>query len=247
MSEFNDDDFFSELEAMLVILGPRECVLPRDDGEFARIKTLLERNSVMITVMKKGDFSTDMGNVVQDLDKLLHFAEGHKGSANALPEVVNVLAMSSLAAALKYLGLMEDACNLGHFEMKLLNLNRYFIYLYTQLFSFYLLLCILFSFVHLDAAAVSALNLLPRPGTQVNSAAYKWQSILGVLDRCRTPQGHRLMAQWVKQPLRNEEIIRDRHNVVQCFVDASCTRDSLYDNYLKKIPDIMVWLKILFV
>lgn len=101
-------------------------------------------------------------------------------------------------------------------------------------------ICVFFSFVHLDAAAVSALNLLPRPGTQTNSAAYKWQSILGVLDRCRTAQGHRLMGQWVKQPLRNEEVIRDRHDVVQCFVDASCTRDLLYDNYLKKMPDIMV-------
>lgn len=109
---------------MLVILGPRECVLPREDGEFARIKSLLERNSVMITVMKKGDFSTDMTNIVQDLNKLLHFDEGHKGSANALPEVENVLAMSAFAAALKYLGLMEDACNLGHFQLKLLHLKR---------------------------------------------------------------------------------------------------------------------------
>lgn len=48
------------------------------------------------------------------------------------------------------------------------------------------------------------------------------------------------MAQWVKQPLRNEEVIRDRHDVVQILVDASCTRDMLYDNYLKKMPDIMV-------
>lgn len=97
-----------------------------------------------------------------------------------------------------------------------------------------------FRFVHLDGAAVSALNLLPRPGTMASSAAYKWQSILGVLDRCRTPQGHRMMAQWVKQPLRHEEIIKDRHDIVQCLVDASGARCDLYDNYLKKMPDIMV-------
>lgn len=124
VAEFDDDDFFSELEAMLVILGPRECVLPRDDGEFSRIKTLLERNSVMISVMKKSDFSTDVSNVVQDLNNLLRFAEGQKGTANALPEVSKELAMSALAAALKYLGLMTDACNLGHFQLQLLNLNR---------------------------------------------------------------------------------------------------------------------------
>lgn len=99
---------------------------------------------------------------------------------------------------------------------------------------------IIFRFVHLDAAAVSALNLLPKPGTDVNSQAYKWQSILGVLDRCQTPQGHRLMAQWIKQPLRNEDLIKDRHNIVQCFVDASTMRSELYDEHLKRLPDILV-------
>lgn len=92
----------------------------------------------------------------------------------------------------------------------------------------------------MDAAAVSALNLLPKPGTAVNSAAYKWQSVLGVLDRCQTPQGHRLMAQWIKQPLRNEDLIKDRHNIVQCFLEASTTRSELYDEHLKRLPDILV-------
>lgn len=87
---------------------------------------------------------------------------------------------------------------------------------------------------------MSALNLLPKPGTDVNSQAYKWQSILGVLDRCQTPQGHRLMAQWIKQPLRNEDLIKDRHNIVQCFVDASTMRLELYDEHLKRLPDILV-------
>lgn len=97
-----------------------------------------------------------------------------------------------------------------------------------------------FRFVHLDAAAVSALNLLPKPGTATNSPAYKWQSILGVLDRCQTAQGHRLMAQWIKQPLRNEELIRDRHDIVQCFFEASTARCELYEEHLKRMPDILV-------
>lgn len=98
----------------------------------------------------------------------------------------------------------------------------------------------LFSFVHLDAAAVAALNLLPKPGTSITSPAYRWQSILGVVDRCFTAQGHRLMAQWVKQPLRSQEMIKDRHDIVQCFIDATSTREELCNDYMKKIPDILV-------
>lgn len=179
----------------------------------------MDRNNVLITVRKKADFSVEKSDLLHDLNKLLHFEKGQQETANALPEVNKTLAMSSLGAALKYLDLVIDTCNFGHYKLTMLNLER---------------------FVFLDAAAVSALNLLPKPGTAYNSPAYRWQSVLGVLDRCRTPQGHRLMAQWVRQPLRNEEIIRERHEIVQNFIDASTARVELSDEYLKRIPDILV-------
>lgn len=132
----------------------------------------------MVTVRKKRDFTIgDTNDLVQDLNHLLSFEKGQQENANALPELKLTLAMSSLNAAIKYLDLSSDSCNMGHFTVETMNHSR---------------------FVHLDAAAVSALNLLPKPGTSITSSAYKWQSILGVLDRCQTPQGHRLMAQWIK-------------------------------------------------
>lgn len=33
VSEFMDNDFYSELEAMVVLLGPKECILPASDAE----------------------------------------------------------------------------------------------------------------------------------------------------------------------------------------------------------------------
>uniref|UniRef100_A0A182JMG9 DNA mismatch repair proteins mutS family domain-containing protein n=1 Tax=Anopheles atroparvus TaxID=41427 RepID=A0A182JMG9_ANOAO len=146
--EFVDDDFYTELEALIVILGPKECLLP------------------------------------------------------------------SVTA--------EEPSNHGNYQLNLLNTKRY---------------------VHLDAAAVSALNLFPKPGTPINSNAFRWHSVLGVLDRCRTPQGHRLMAQWIKQPLRDYEMIKDRHDIVECLVDDSSVRAELYNNHLKKLPDILLALK----
>lgn len=48
------------------------------------------------------------------------------------------------------------------------------------------------------------------------------------------------MTQWVKQPLRSADLINDRHNIVQCFVDASTARQELYEEHLKRMPDILV-------
>lgn len=242
--EFVDDDFFSELEALIVLLGPMECVLPSGDGEFQTIKKLLDRNNVMATTTKKSDFNLEKSDLIQDLNKLLKFEKGQQESAQSLPEVAKTVAMSALGAALKYLNLVGDSCNLGMFEMKLLNLKRYVVVVIMDVFVGFIFHISYDSFVHLDAAAVSALNLLPKPGTPMNSSAYKWQSILGVLDRCKTPQGHRLMAKWVKQPLRNIAIINDRHDIVQCFIDASTARTDLHDCYLKRTPDVMVGVSV---
>lgn len=123
--EFVDDDFFSELEAMIVLLGPRECVVPAGEGEFEAIKKILERNSVMVTTSKRSDFDlSSKSDLVQDLNKLLKFEAGQQENAHALPEMAKNVAMSALGAALKYLNLIGDSCNWGHFEMNLLNLKR---------------------------------------------------------------------------------------------------------------------------
>lgn len=123
--EFIDDDFFSELEALIVLLGPKECVIPSGEGDFQTIKTLLDRNNVMATITKKTEFNLEKSDLVQDLKKLLKFKEGQQESAHTLPEMTQTIAMSALAAGLKYLNLVGDTCNLGLFEIKILDLKRY--------------------------------------------------------------------------------------------------------------------------
>lgn len=51
------------------------------------------------------------------------------------------------------------------------------------------------------------------------------------------------MAQWVKQPLRSKEILNDRHNIVQCFLESPTTLNSLHEEFLKRIPDILMLTK----
>ncbi|XP_058120006.1 DNA mismatch repair protein spellchecker 1 [Anopheles ziemanni] len=220
--EFVDDDFYTELEALIVILGPKECLLPSVSAEYERIQQLMNRNNVIVTLRKKKEFALSKEDIIDGLNKLLRFRKGQQQNANTIPETSKTIALQGLGATINYLELVQEPGNHGHYQLSLLNAKRY---------------------VHLDAAAVSALNLFPKPGTPISSNAFRWHSVLGVLDRCRTPQGHRLMAQWIKQPLRDYEIIKDRHDIVECFVNDSSVRAELYNNHLNKLPDILLALK----
>ena len=53
------------------------------------------------------------------------------------------------------------------------------------------------------------------------------------------------MSQWIKQPLRSLDMIKDRHDIVDCFLANSDERDDLYRKHLKSLPDILVLNKML--
>jgi DNA mismatch repair protein MSH2 len=88
------------------------------------------------------------------------------------------VAMSATAGLIKYLDLMRDSSNFGHYTMDQHDLGQ---------------------FMRLDASAVQALSLLPGP----RDAGNKNTSLLGLLNKCKTAQGGRLIGQWLKQPLVN--------------------------------------------
>lgn len=52
------------------------------------------------------------------------------------------------------------------------------------------------AFMRLDSAAAAAINLFPRPDDPSRLG-----SLLGLLDRCRTKMGGRLLERWLRQPL----------------------------------------------
>lgn len=51
------------------------------------------------------------------------------------------------------------------------------------------------------------------------------------------------MAQWLKQPLRSYDMIKDRHDIVECFVDSATARSELHDIHMKRLPDILIIIK----
>ncbi|XP_063990837.1 DNA mismatch repair protein Msh2 isoform X2 [Diachasmimorpha longicaudata] len=216
VSEFADDDAFSDLEALVVTNAPKECLIIDGGGnkDFQSLKRLMERNDVLVTPRKKADFSKD--SLIQDLNSLLKFEKGQQENAQALPEASLEQAMSSTAALIKYLDLTSDASSIGQFSVKHLERSRY---------------------LKLDSAVIKALNIDPPPGSSglVGGAV---TSVLALLDKCRTPQGHRLIAQWVRQPLKDLALIKERHDIVEQLVKDSDLRSALSEDHLRRIPDL---------
>ena len=67
-------------------------------------------------------------------------------------------------------------------------------------------------FLALDAGTIRHLALLPVDGISREA------SLLGVLNVARTPMGSRLVASWIRQPLRRPEAINARLDAVEAFV-----------------------------
>ncbi|KAK4883145.1 hypothetical protein RN001_006464 [Aquatica leii] len=221
VSEFNDNELFTDLEAVIAQISPKECIIPTGESpELVSLKTMLERSQILVSRVKRSDFVSD--DIDQDLNRLLYFLDGQQRNSKALPEMNLTEAMGCLQVAIKYLNLAGDENNYNQFKLSMFDAR---------------------GFVRLDSAAITALNLFPMSEVPTHNQANKLTTIKGVLDRCCTPQGHRLLAQWLRQPLRDQNLINERLEVVEALVNDAEMRHMLYSNNLTKTPDLLMLAK----
>lgn len=215
--ELNDNELFTELEALIAHISPKECIIPNSETpEFVLLQKMLVRNKILVSKVKKNEFTSE--GIDQDLNRLLYFGEGQQRNSKAFPETNLIEAMDCLEATIKYLDLSGNESNFNQFKLSTFDIHRY---------------------VRLDSAAISALNLFPIPNKQTS----KHTSVLGVLDKCCTPQGHRLLSQWLKQPLRDLNLINERLEIVETLLNDSETRHLLSSNSLTRVPDLLMLAK----
>lgn len=210
VSEFLDNDLYSNFESLLIQLGVKECLIQADgqkkDVELAKLRSIADSCGIAIAERTLGDFGTK--DIEQDLTRILR----DERAAGTLPQTDLKLAMGSAAALIKYLGVLSDPSNFGQYQLYQHDLSQY---------------------MKLDASALKALNLMPGPRD-----GSKNMSLYGLLNRCKTPVGSRLLAQWLKQPLMSLEDIETRQQLVEAFVMDTELRQSLQEEHLRSIPDL---------
>ena len=210
VSEFLDNDLYSNLESLLIQLGVKECLIQmnnkKGDTELNKIRGIADNCGIAISERSLGDFGTK--DIEQDLTRLLR----GELAAGVLPQTDLKLAMGSAAALIKYLGVLSDPSNYGQYQLYQHDLSQY---------------------MKLDASALKALNLMPGP-----REGSKNMSLYGLLDHCKTPVGKRLLAQWLKQPLMSLEEIEKRQQLVEAFVMDTELRQIIQDPHLRSIPDL---------
>ncbi|KAJ1650003.1 MSH2 protein [Dispira simplex] len=211
MAEFIDNDLFSNFESLVIQLGIKECIVPMKDNvkgyDIQKLHAVLARCNIVATECRRADFNPK--DIVQDLDRLL---EG-EASVVTQPEYDLSRALGSTAALIRYLALLGDDSNHGHYRLRKYDLSQY---------------------MKLDASALRALNLMPHAQLGTN----KTMSVSGLLDKCKTAQGSRLLNQWLKQPLMDLDAIRERQDLVQRFIDDTEVLQRLYNEYLRTVPDL---------
>ena len=210
VSEFLDNDVYSNFESLLIQLGVRECLIHADsqkkDVELSKLRSIADNCGVAISERPLADFGNK--DIEQDLSRLLR----DERATGTLPQTDLKLAMGSAAALIKYLGVLSDPTNFGQYQLYQHDLSQY---------------------MKLDAAALKALNLMPGPRD-----GSKNMSLFGLLNHCKTPVGSRLLGQWLKQPLMSLEEIERRQQLVEAFVADTELRQSMQEEHLRSIPDL---------
>ncbi|EFX00909.1 DNA mismatch repair protein [Grosmannia clavigera kw1407] len=215
VSEFLDNDLYSNFEALLIQLGVRECIVQTErldqdgsvkDPELSKLKQIIDNCGVAVAERALSDFA--IKDIEQDLARLLK----DERATLVLPQSDLKLALGSAAALIKYLGVLQDPSNFGQYQLYQHDLSQ---------------------FMKLDAAAVKALNLMP--GARDGS---KTMSLFGLLNHCKTPLGGRLLSQWLKQPLMNKADIEQRQQLVEAFVNDTELRQTMQEDHLRSVPDL---------
>ncbi|KAK6730879.1 hypothetical protein RB195_007382 [Necator americanus] len=209
-SEFIDSPLFSHVEQCIVGIAPRECLVYVDNGncQFSG----KDRPKKLSALLKKvGVLETKTASMVEICD---------------WEEVSNIFRTgcdyASLSESIKrclcglynYLKMTEQEAYLNKFSLSDFRTS---------------------GFMQIDAGAVRALELFSLNYHQ--EAKGSCGTVFGLMNKCRTAAGQRLLREWLARPLCDLRQITDRQDVVESLVMNAEVRGTLSDVLLPKVPD----------
>ena len=205
---FVDDEQYCTLESVLCQIGAKECVVLKENSESPEGRRLRD------VVARCGALATERPSRdydVQDLESDLgRLLRGNVETHRAVIDQQH--AAACLAAVLRFSEMLADSANHGRCSLSMYDTGRY---------------------MRLDSSALRALNVLPERSDGPSNF-----SLYGLLNKCRTAMGRRLLSRWLKQPLVDVAEINTRHDVVNEFVNNAEVRDALRSAHLRSLPDI---------
>lgn len=222
VAEFSDTEHFSNLEKCLTSLIPRDCiVLPsssksgqpsqgkeRVEAKMNQLDTALKRANVTKVPFKDENFIDDVGHAYEEVNWLVQ--DKCKGVH------VSDVQLRCLSVLIKHLQLSNDPVYEKRFQL-------------VDYKSA--------GFMYLDMAAVRALELFTVSYDE-DGGVGESSTLYELMNKCRTPQGQRLLRDWMRRPLFDMRRIKERLDVVEALqVDQSC-RIVLHHDLMRRVPDV---------
>eukprot|EP01083_Nonionella_stella_P069822 186371_1 len=229
IAEFIEDAQYTALSALCVAKGVKQCIFkcvsPSNSHQTQQFKRILDKNGVQLIntcgdEAKKNTFWSFMKHDTRSIAKHIH-ALLDTSSSKRLQTFDSrfKFALHALWAIISYEGLEQDDHTLNRYKLTENQMN---------------------SFMRLDNAALNALNLFPslKDTLRADNSHSHSNSLYGVLNKCKSSMGDRLLAVWIRQPLVDIKQIHRRQKLIKLFVENDESRDILRDEHLKSLIDL---------
>ena len=210
---FNDNEHFSNIEALLIQLNPKDTDTDfRVYYEQPSLKTEAAKLGEKLEGIQSLDFCSASKSRVPEkqLQFLLKapFANYHF----LLKDLENVGILGRLVNELR---LDSDETNKEKLSLEGLNLGK---------------------FMKLDYAAIYSLQIFPRKEQKKIIATS--ETLFDLLNRCKTSIGTRCLKRWMKQPLQDKDEINSRLDYVDYFIENAEMRNYIQNQVLNSVSDL---------
>ncbi|EGW35816.1 uncharacterized protein SPAPADRAFT_48774 [Spathaspora passalidarum NRRL Y-27907] len=231
LSEFDDNELYSNLESLMLQLGVKEVILPSNynpqeensNPEIIKLFQVLDKiGNIVVSAAKSSSFNHK--DIEQDLTKLVVDEDDNESTieltltSKGINSLDFPLSLSCCNALIQYLDLLGELNTDKAFTINKYNLSN---------------------FMKLDSSTMKALNIFPQAGSSTyKSSSGNITSIFELLNKCKTTAGSRLLSQWLKQPLTNLNLIQERQALVELLIENTGLRVAVTQDILPQVPDI---------